>query len=172
MLAEPKYKGTQLYEIVDSLMEVKKYDKVINSFILKIKELALKSGGIVRPSYNSCRARTGRLSSSGDLNQQQIPAKMKDIRNMFTAGEGRVYIGIDYSREEVAVCSAVCGDEKLIGSFKDNVDIYSFVASIAYDVPYEDCLEHFPDGTTNASGKEKRSAAKAVVLGELVRPIC
>ena len=167
VLSHPKYKDTKLYNIVQSLMEVKKYDKVINSFIIKLRELAVKSDGIVRPSFNSNVTKTGRLSSSGDFNVQQIPSKMKDIRNMFTAGEGRVYIGIDYSREEVAVCSAVCGDEKLIGSFKDNVDIYSFVASIAYDVPYEDCLEHNPDGTTNHSGKERRSAAKAVVLGIL-----
>lgn len=165
VLAEPKYKDTLLYEIVESLMEVKKYDKVINSFILKVKELATQTRGIVRPGFNSSVTRTGRLSSSGDMNVQQIPSKMKDIRTMFIAGEGRVYISIDYSREEVAVCSAVCGDEKLIQSFKDNVDIYSYVASIAYDLPYKDCLEHYEDGTTNTEGKSRRSAAKAVVLG-------
>lgn len=166
VMAEPKYKGTTLYNIVKALQEVKKYDKALGTFIDSIPKIASEYGSRLHGNFNSCAARTGRLSSS-NINYQQIPSKLGDIRNMFTAGKGRVFIGADYSREEVAVCSAICNDAKLIQSFIDGTDVYSYVASLAYDVPYEDCLEHYPDGTTNHEGKTRRSSAKAIVLGIL-----
>lgn len=166
VLNETKYKDTILFDIVKTLVEVKKYDKAINTFLLKVRDLALADPNhVVRPGFNACIARTGRLSSSGAINIQQIPSKLGDIRTMFTAGEDRVFVGVDYSREEVAVCAAVCGDIGLLNSFRDGTDIYSHVASLAYNVPYEDCCEFYPDGSTNHEGKTRRSSAKAVVLG-------
>lgn len=168
VLNEAKYKGTILFDIVKALVEVKKYDKAINTFLYKVRDLALADPNhVVRPGFNACTARTGRLSSSGAINIQQIPSKLGDIRTMFTAGEDRVFVGVDYSREEVAVCAAVCGDVGLLNSFRDGTDIYSHVASLAYNIPYEDCCEFYPDGSTNHEGKTRRSSAKAVVLGIL-----
>ena len=91
---------------------------------------------------------------------------MGDIRNMFYAGDNKVLILCDYSRQEVAVCAAVSGDEKMIQAFREGIDIYSHVASLAFNVPYKDCCEFNDDGTTNKEGKERRSKAKAIVLGE------
>lgn len=63
----------------------------------------------------------------------------------------------------------------MIQAFKDKKDIYSIIASIAFGVPYEDCLEFKPTGNLDAdgnpevvynpAGKAKRSEAKSIVLG-------
>lgn len=46
-------------------------------------------------------------------------------------------------------------------------DLYSEIASKAFNKPYEDCKEFRPDGTTNKEGKERRTQAKSVLLGVL-----
>ena len=56
-------------------------------------------------------------------------------------------------------------DERMIQAYIDGKDLYCEIASIAFDVPYEECLEFRPDGTTNAEGKKRRTTAKAIVLG-------
>lgn len=56
-------------------------------------------------------------------------------------------------------------DKRMIQAYIDGKDLYCEIASIAFDVPYEECLEFRPDGTTNAEGKKRRTTAKAIVLG-------
>ena len=43
--------------------------------------------------------------------------------------------------------------------------MYAHIASIAFNKPYEECLEFRPDGSTNKEGKERRSSAKTLLLG-------
>lgn len=47
-------------------------------------------------------------------------------------------------------------------------DIYSQIATIVYNLPYEDCTE-FKDGELNVDGKKRRSACKPIILGKLVK---
>ena len=63
----------------------------------------------------------------------------------------------------------------MIRSFKENKDIYSFIASIAFNKTYEECLENLPTGEYDEDGnpiviyqpdgKARRGEAKSVVLG-------
>ena len=99
------------------------------------------------------------------MNMQQVPSKLGEIRTMFTAGKGRVVISCDFSKEEPCILASASSDDKLIKVFTDGLDIYSMIASMAFDKTYEECLEHNADGTTNHEGKERRSAAKKIVLG-------
>lgn len=51
-------------------------------------------------------------------------------------------------------------------AFQENKDIYATIASIAFNVPYEACLEFHPvTHEYQAEGKARRSEAKSVVLG-------
>ena len=86
---------------------------------------------------------------------------------MFTAGSGEVLISCDIKKQEVVVASLISGDRKLQEALKSGLDVYSKIASIAFDNTYEDNLEFFPDGTTNKEGKARRASAKAVTLGLL-----
>ena len=107
---------------------------------------------------------TGRMSSN-NCNYQQLPSKLGDIRNMFVAGKNRVMIGADFKKQEVCVAAAISKDEKLLEALSSGLDVYSKIASIAFNNKYEDNLEFYPDGTTNKEGKARRSASKAVTLG-------
>ena len=161
-----RLKGDKIINVVRALSKVKQYDKALGSFIDKIPVVAKEHNGTVHCNFNSAGTVSGRFSSS-DFNLQNIPSHMTDIRQLFTAGEGRMFIGADFSKQELIICACACNDELLIESFHKGLDTYSHVASLAYGVPYEDCLEHYKDGTTNDEGKERRSAAKKVVLGLL-----
>lgn len=46
-------------------------------------------------------------------------------------------------------------------------DLYSEIASKAFNKPYEECREFNQDGTTNKAGKERRTQAKSILLGVL-----
>jgi DNA polymerase I-like protein with 3'-5' exonuclease and polymerase domains len=54
----------------------------------------------------------------------------------------------------------------MIQSFKDGKDIYGSIASIAFNVPYEECLEFHPETHEyQPEGKARRGEAKTIVLG-------
>lgn len=55
----------------------------------------------------------------------------------------------------------------MIKAYQDGKDVYVEIASLSFGVPYEECLENRPDGTTNPEGKARRGAAKKIVLGVL-----
>lgn len=52
-------------------------------------------------------------------------------------------------------------------TFMQGKDLYSEIASKAFNVPYEECKEFREDGTTNKEGKERRTQAKSILLGVL-----
>lgn len=99
------------------------------------------------------------------MNMQQVPSKLGEIRTMFTAGTDKCIVSCDYSKQEPAILASSSCDDKLIKAFTDGLDIYSMIASMAFNTTYEECLEFYQDGTTNHEGKERRSAAKKIVLG-------
>lgn len=64
ILFNKKYKDTKIYKIVKVLKEVKKYDKLLNTFIDTTYATALKYDGKLHGNFNSTATVTGRLSSS------------------------------------------------------------------------------------------------------------
>lgn len=56
-------------------------------------------------------------------------------------------------------------DKHLLQAYAEGKDVYSSMASQIYNVPYEECKEFRPDGSTNEAGKKRRSSVKAIVLG-------
>lgn len=64
ILNNKKYEGTVLYSIAESLQEVKKYDKLISSFIVKLTEDAKLHGGRVYCDFNQVGTNTLRMSST------------------------------------------------------------------------------------------------------------
>ena len=63
------------------------------------------------------------------------------------------------------------GDDQLYNTFMQGKDLYSEIASKAFNRSYEDCLEFYLDENgkktdkTNKEGKKRRSKAKSVLLG-------
>ena len=52
-------------------------------------------------------------------------------------------------------------------TFMQGKDLYSEIASKAFNKPYEECREFNADGSTNKEGKARRTQAKSILLGVL-----
>lgn len=149
--------------LCEAILGMRNVEKLLGTYIDKMPEIALDDGR-VHASYNQYGAKTGRFSSS-DPNLQNIPSHNKEIRHMFKAQDGCVLIGGDYSQQEPRLTAHCSNDEKMKESYHQGKDIYATIASLAFDKPYEECKEFREDGTLNPEGKERRSQAKAIVLG-------
>jgi DNA polymerase I-like protein with 3'-5' exonuclease and polymerase domains len=89
---------------------------------------------------------------------------------MFVASEGHVLLSSDFSQQEPKCLAALCrkdGDSQMYDTFMQGKDLYSEIASKAFNKPYDECREFNPDGSTNNEGKERRTQAKSILLGVL-----
>ena len=151
-------------EFCRALLDLRGLEKIYSTYLVALPRAVSEKTGRVHAGYNSYGAATGRMSSS-DPNMQNIPSHHKEIRNIFRAPEGKVLISADYSQQEPRLLASCSGDEKMLEAYRTGRDIYSWIASVVYKRPYEECLEHYPDGSTNKEGKELRSSMKSVILG-------
>lgn len=60
----------------------------------------------------------------------------------------------------------VANEKHMIKAFQENRDVYASIASLAFNVPYEKCLEFHPEtGEYQPDGKARRGEAKVILLG-------
>lgn len=152
------------HPIVRALLDYREFSKLMTTYITKMPNEINPNTGRIHCSFNQYGAVTGRFSSS-DPNMQNIPSKNKDIRPMFTASPGCVLMSSDYSKQEAIIAAVMSNDEIMLKGIEEGKDIYSVIASVAFELPYEQCVEKNPDGSTYKEGKERREKAKAIVLG-------
>ena len=77
-----------------------------------------------------------------------------------------VMFSSDYSQQEPKLLAFVANSESMCEAYRQGRDIYASIAAVAFNKPYEECLEFNPDtGEYQAEGKERRSQAKSIVLG-------
>lgn len=171
---QEKWEGKKLTKVQQHFLEnfqtYKKMDKLITSFVNKLP-MSLASDGKIHTNFNQYGAKTGRFSSSDPIhriNLQQIPSRGKGsaVRKMFTAREGYVLIGSDYSQIEPRTLAKLCNDPEMIKAYVEGTDLYSLMASRIFNKSYEECMEFHPvTGEEQKEGKERRSAVKSVLLG-------
>lgn len=181
--------------VAKAVLEYRTMSKLVDTYIDKLPNCVNPNDGRVHCSFNQYGADTGRMSSS-DPNLQNIPSKNKDIRKMFIASPGYLLMSSDFSQQEPKCLAALCkkhGDPQMYDTFMQGKDLYSEIASKAFNEPYNECLEHFPAGTpikkqgkkwyyateddydkladgendTYADGKARRTQAKSILLGVL-----
>ena len=187
-----------IVELCDLLDEWRGYEKLISTYLKPVPGLVRHwDDGKVRFQLKSLGTDTGRFTSGeswhfldGDkrvklsgMNQQNIPANENhEIRPMFQASPGRVLVGGDFGQQEPKIAAYVSHDVKLLASLRSGKDIYSVIAEACFRVPYEECLEFFPEGYErtdpatgqtivcgcrthiNKDGKKRRKAAKVIFL--------
>ena len=89
-----------------------------------------------------------------------------------------ILVGADFSAQEVRMGSYASQDQDMINTYNSGVDLYALIASAAFDMPYEQCLEFYPSGEkiiyegeevitgvkthTNLEGKKRRQDAKPI----------
>lgn len=127
------------HPIIPLILEYREVQKLLTTYVEALLEHAGEDGR-VHATFLQNGAATGRFSSTNP-NLQNIPIKTeggKEIRHGFMAGAGNVFIGSDYSQIELRVLAMLCGDEKLIETFKRGEDIHASVASAMFHVPLTD----------------------------------
>lgn len=164
------------HPVVTAILEYRAMSKLLTTYIEAIPAHISKSTGKLHASFNQYGAKTGRFSSS-DPNLQNIPSKKKklsdgtvidaghDIRQMFVADEGYVFVGGDFSQQEPRCLAHMSKDENMLQAYRENKDLYSTIASKIYGVPYEECKEFRPNGSVNEEGKQRRTSVKPILLG-------
>lgn len=157
------------HPICKAILDYRGINKLITTYIDKLPNCVNPTDGRIHCKFNQYGADTGRFSSQ-DPNLQNIPSHNKDIRKMFKAQDGYVLMSSDFSQQEPKCLAALCrkqGDSQMYETFMQGKDLYSEIASKAFNKPYEECLEFRPDGTTNKDGKARRTQAKSILLGVL-----
>lgn len=170
----PRGTGVDILEKIDlpiakDILEYREMSKLVDTYIDKLPNCVNPNDGRIHCKYNQYGAKTGRFSSS-EPNLQNIPSHNKDIRKMFIASPGYVLMSSDFSQQEPKCLAALCrkqGDSQMYNTFMEGKDLYSEIASKAFNKPYEECKEFNEDGTTNKQGKERRTQAKSILLGVL-----
>lgn len=75
-------------------------------------------------------------------------------------------IGSDYSQQEPKLLAHIISDQNMIKAFSEGKDIYATIAGLAFNQPYEKCLEFHPETHEyQPDGKRMRGEAKTIVLG-------
>ena len=137
------------------IVEYRQLTKLVNTYLVALKEAINPDTGRVHASFNQTVAATGRLSSS-DPNLQNIPIRTevgRDIRKAFVAEPGHVLITADYSQIELRLLAHLSEDEALIEAFQQGQDIHTAVAAEVYGIS--------PDEVTS----QQRGSAKMVNFG-------
>lgn len=169
MIDNKRGTGEEILLLIDHpvckiILDHRAVSKLISTYIDKMQKIVNKDTKRIHCKFNQCGADTGRFSSS-EPNMQNIPSHNKEIRQMFRAPDGWVLLSSDYSAQEPRLTAHMSGDKKMIEAYRAGKDLYAEIASIAFGVSYDQCLEKGPDGKYNAKGKERRGSAKAIVLG-------
>jgi DNA polymerase I len=137
------------------ILEYRQLTKLVNTYLVNLKEEIHEDTGRIHASFNQTVAATGRLSSS-DPNLQNIPIRTeigRQIRRAFVAPPGRVLITADYSQIELRILAHLSRDPALIEAFRAGEDIHKAVAAQVHGIPLEEVT------------KEQRSGAKMVNFG-------
>ena len=173
---KPRGTGEEILSKLDNpvakaIQNYRGVQKLVDTYIDKLPDCINPNDGRIHASFNQYGTVTGRFSSDNP-NLQNIPShgESKEIRKMFVASPGYVLMSSDYSQQEPKCLAALCkrhGDPQMYNTFMQGKDLYSEIASKAFNKPYEDCLEFNPDGSTNEEGKARRTQAKSILLGVL-----
>jgi len=142
-----KHKGLPL---IDSILEYRKYSKLISTYAETLIEKINKVTGRLHTEFKQMVA-TGRMSSSNP-NLQNIPKKQK-YRSCFIAPSGRRLITADMSGAELRILGNLSQDPIFIESYAHGIDLHTRTAAETFGV------------SMGKVTKSMREAAKALNFG-------
>ncbi len=153
--AETLQKLIPYHPIIEDILDYRQMTKLKSTYADGLAKAA-DTEGRVHSAFNQTGTATGRLSSS-EPNLQNIPVRTeagREFRRYFIPkNEDYVIIDADYSQIELRLLAHISGDDTMIGSYLEGVDIHTMTASKVFGVEPEQ---------VNA---ELRKRAKAVNFG-------
>lgn len=143
------------HPVVPLIIRWRMITKLYSTYIVGFQNI-LDSNDKIHTVFNQTLTATGRLSSS-EPNLQNIPVRTeegKGLRKVFVPSHKDGYIcSADYSQIELRLLANFSGDERMIYSFNNGIDIHRLTASEIFNI----ALELVDEG--------KRRDAKAINFG-------
>jgi DNA polymerase I-like protein with 3'-5' exonuclease and polymerase domains len=145
------------HPLADAILDLREKSKLAGTYISNIRNGVDKDGRL-RSGFNIHGTTSGRLSSSGNLNYQNIPRDNKDIKKLFKARPGYKIIQCDLGTAEVYYAAMLSGDQFLQKAFIDKLDFHSYVAKQMFnlDCSVDEVKKIYP---------AQRQYAKAITFG-------
>ncbi len=140
-----------------AILKIRQLTKLKNTYISKILP-ELDRDGRIRTNFNLIFTTSGRLSSSGKCNLQQIPRDDPLIKGCFSCPPGYKLVNQDLSTAESYYAAVLSGDTNLQQVFITKGDFHSTIAKSVFDL---DC--EVEDVKRLYSGM--RQSAKAITFG-------
>ncbi|ASV43444.1 DNA polymerase I [Vibrio phage JSF12] len=139
--AEVLEKLGEMHEIPKLILNIRKTSKLINSFIIKLIE-NIDADGRIRTNFGCTTTTSGRLSSSGTFNAQQLPRDNPIIKGCIVAPPGYKVVAKDLTTAEVYYAAALSGDRNLMQVFinmtnhpDQYADFHSTIAHMVFNLP-------------------------------------
>jgi len=145
------------HEVPKLILDIRQKVKIKSTYLDKILP-ALDRDERLRTGFNLHGTTSGRLSSSGKMNMQQIPRDNPIVKGCIRAKEGKQIVAMDLTTAEV-YCAAVLADDKaLMKVFQDGGNFHSNIAKIVFNLPcdVEEVTQYY---------STERQMAKAVTFG-------
>lgn len=146
-------------EIPRLILDLRQKQKIKTTYVDKII-IGLNKDSRLRTGFNLITTTSGRLSSSGKLNMQQLPRDNPIVKGCIKAREGYKIISQDLGTAEMYYAAVLSQDKNLMRVFQEGGDFHSSVAKMVFQLPcpVEDVKKLFP---------AMRQAAKAISFGIL-----
>jgi DNA polymerase I-like protein with 3'-5' exonuclease and polymerase domains len=142
-----------------AILNVRQLGKIQNTYIQKILP-ELDKDERIRTNFNLIFTTSGRLSSSGKFNAQQIPRDDPIIKGCISAPVGYKIVSQDLTTAEMYYAAVLSGDSNLQKVFSGGGDFHSTIAHMVFSLPcaVEDVKKLYP---------AMRQSAKAISFGIL-----
>lgn len=164
--AESLEKLSGQHPIAKVLLNIRKTTKLLSTYVEKLL-VSIDTDGCVRTGFHLHMTTSGRLSSSGKLNLQQLPRDESIIKACITAPVGYRVIAHDLTTAEIYYAAVLSGDKNMqqvfINMRNDPKRYPDFHANIAHMVFSLDCEPNEVKDKYPAL----RQAAKAISFGIL-----
>jgi len=148
-----------LHDIPNIVTKIRNKIKLRSTYIVKVLN-GLDLDGRLRAGFHLHTVTSGRLSSSGKLNMQQLPRDDKTVKNCIRAKKDYVIFSQDLKTAEMYYAGALSGDQNLGRVFREGQDFHSSIAKLTFNITcaVDLIIEKFP---------KLRQAAKAISFGIL-----
>lgn len=118
------------------ILKVRQLGKIQSSYVSKILP-ELDRDSRIRTNFNLIFTTSGRLSSSGKFNAQQIPRDDPIIKGCIKADQNYKIVSQDLATAEMYYAAVLSGDTNLQSVFSSGGDFHSSIAKMVFNLPCE-----------------------------------
>jgi len=124
------------HEVPQLVLDIRQKVKIKTTYLDKIYP-QLDRDSRLRTGFNLHGTTSGRLSSSGKMNMQQIPRDNPIVKGCIKATPGNKIVAMDLTTAEVYCAAVLANDKNLMNVFKSGGNFHSNIAKIVFDLPCE-----------------------------------